>query len=237
MLKDPRETYVVREKILEAPGVSTLKLLRDDGSIPAYIPGQCITVYFPESGTPEGKAYSISSAPWEDTMNITVRAIGDFSNRLCAMTSGDRITGSLPLGYFYSESGEAPLVMIAGGTGIMPFRSMILDAAKSNPSRNLSLFYSVRTMDDIIFANTFDIVWSGRENFNVQYFVTREKAPSCPIIQGRMNASAILRNLVHGPEGEFLLCGSISFVRDMWRDLRSSGIPEEQLYTEAFFST
>jgi ferredoxin-NADP reductase len=237
MLQDPRETYVVREKILEAPGVSTLKLSRDDGSVPSYIPGQCITVYFPESGTPEGKAYSISSAPWEGAMNITVRAIGEFSNRLCAMVPGERITGSLPIGYFYSESTEAPLVMIAGGTGIMPFRSMILDAAKNNSSRRLALFYSARTLHDIIFANTFDNLWSGREHFSVQYFITREKSLPCPIIQGRMDASAILRDLAHGSESEFLLCGSISFVRDMWRDLRSNGVQEEQLYTEAFFST
>ena len=226
----------MKDKLVETAGVCTLKLVRDNGSIPSYVPGQCITVYFPESGTPEGKAYSISSAPWEDAMAITVRAMGEFSNRLCAMSPGDRITGSEPLGYFYSESSENPLVMLAGGTGIMPFRSMILDAAKSNPSRKLALFYSARTMADIIFGNAFDAAWSGLENFSVQYFVTREKDTPRPIIQGRMNADTIVRNVPHHAENEFLLCGSISFVRDMWRDLRDKGVPEEQLYTEAFFS-
>ncbi len=236
MQQEPRENYLVKEKSPEVPGVFTLKLSRDDGSVPFYIPGQCITVYFPESGTPEGKAYSISSAPWEDTMNITVRAMGEFSNRLCAMNLGDRITGSAPLGYFYSELKESPLVMLAGGTGIMPFRGMIMDAAKNNPSRKMALFYSSRTTADVIFGKVFDGVWSEHENFKMQYFVTRERNLPPPIIPGRMNASAILSGVPGASESEFLLCGSIPFVRDMWRGLRDKGVPEEAIYTEAFFS-
>lgn len=236
MQQEPREKYVVRENVPEVPGVRTLKLSREDGSIPSYKPGQCITVYFPETGTPEGKAYSISSAPWEGTMNITVRAMGEFSNRLSAMVPGDIVTGSEPLGYFYSESEDRPLVMLAGGTGIMPFRSMVMDAARNNPARELRLFYSSRTMADIIFAGFFDEMWAAHENFGVQYFVTREKDVPQPIIQGRMSAEAVLRKLPDAAAAEFLLCGSIPFVRDMWRDLRSSGVAEEALYTEAFFS-
>lgn len=236
MQQEPKETYVVREKTVEAPGVCTLKLTRADGSIPAYIPGQCITVYFPESGTPEGKAYSISSAPWEDAMRITVRAIGEFSNRLCALEAGDSITGSAPLGYFYSESSETPLIMIAGGTGIMPFRSMILDAAQNNPSRRLELFYSARTVSDIVFADTFETVWSVRGNFGVRYFITREEDPPAPLNRGRISAETVLRDVPGDASSEFMLCGSISFVRDLWRDLRRKGVPEDRLYTEAFFS-
>jgi ferredoxin-NADP reductase len=236
MQQEPRESYIVREKTAEAPGVFTLKLSRGDGTIPKYTPGQCITVYFPESGTPEGKAYSISSAPWEGTMNITVRAIGEFSNRLCAMKPGDRVVGSAPLGYFYSESSERPLVMLAGGTGIMPFRSMIMDAARNNPSRDLMLLYSSRTMSDIIFGDLFDEVWAARGHFDVRYFVTREKNLPKPIIEGRMGADAVLDATPEPSNTEFLLCGSIPFVRDMWRGLRERGVPEEALYTEAFFS-
>lgn len=236
MQPEPKELYRVKEKLAETPGVFTLKLLRDDNTIPPFTPGQFITVYFPELGTPEGKAYSISSAPWEDTLHITVRAMGEFSNRLCAMNPGDQIIASKPTGYFYSESDERMLVMLAGGTGIMPFRSMILHAAKHTPSRKLALFYSSRTASDIIFGKIFDDLWIVADHFDVHYFVTREKNLPEPIITSRMNADSILSAIPDAPEPEFLLCGSIPFVRDLWRDLRDKGVPEETMYTEAFFS-
>jgi len=236
MKKQLNEQYIVKENTAEAPGVRTLKLSREDDTIPSYVPGQYITVYFPELGTPEGKAYSISSAPWEDTLHITVRAMGAFSNRLCAMNPGDRITASEPLGYFYSESTDSTLVMIAAGTGIMPFRSMIVDAVKNNPSRRIKLFYSSRTFHDIVFEKLLDGLWVTHDHFDLQYFITRQDTLPSPIIHSRMNADYILKGVSGCPKPEFLLCGSIPFIRDIWRDLRSKGVPEDSLYTEAFFS-
>ena len=55
---DTRE-YLVLGKKEEAPGVSTLFLENKSGGVPTFVPGQYINVYFPETGTPEGKAYSI----------------------------------------------------------------------------------------------------------------------------------------------------------------------------------
>jgi ferredoxin-NADP reductase len=51
-----------------------------------------------------------------------------------------------------------------------------------------------------------------------------------------MSAEAIVKAVGDAPEQEFFICGSISFVRDMWKGLKLAGIPEENLYTEAFFA-
>ncbi len=63
MVEEKRQQYIVRKKIAEAPDVSTLELTLVGGGVPSFVPGQYITVYFPETGVAEGKAYSISSAP------------------------------------------------------------------------------------------------------------------------------------------------------------------------------
>ena len=100
---------------MEAPGVSTLSLTFADGSIPKFVAGQYITVYFPETKTAEGKAYSISSAPGENMLSLTVKAIGEFSNKLCAMEPENEIAASLPYGYFTNEDDDqdSMLVMLA----------------------------------------------------------------------------------------------------------------------------
>lgn len=235
---EAKNAYVVKKKTVESATVSTLRLELADGKVPAYHPGQFITVYFPESGTPEGKAYSISGAPQEGTLNITVRAMGEFSNRLCALEPGDRLTASLPYGYFYSESEGGSLIMIAGGIGVTPFRSMIKDSLVRDPARKLALFYSSRICDDLIFKKEFDQIQREQRNFKAFYYVTRESPPNHSVIRSRIDINDILghgqRKNIAGRE--FLVCGSIPFVSDMWKGLRAGGVPEEAIYTEAFFS-
>ncbi len=229
---EPKERYRVREKIAEAPAVFTLKLSREDGTTPSYLPGQFITIYFPELGTPEGKAYSISSAPFEPTLAITVKKMGEFSNRLCALQTGDALVASRPCGYFFSESRESSLVLIAAGIGIAPFRGIILDALQHNPKREIFLFYSNRTVSDIIFAN----LLTSLPAVTVIHFITREMSVPQEMRCGRMSAASLLETIGEAPNPEFLICGSISFVRDLWRELQKAGVAEECIYTEAFFS-
>ena len=235
MSQEPNTRYIVRETVAEAPGVSTLQLSLSNGSVPKYIPGQFITVYAPELGTPEGKAYSISSAPHEKTLNITVKDMGKFSHYLCSRKPGDEVEGSLPYGYFFSESRTSALALICGGIGIAPFRSMLQAGAQETPRRSMALFCSNRTAQDIVFKKMLDELQAADKNLRVYHFITREHAET-PMTKGRISAKAILEPLKGEKDIEFLLCGSISFVRDLWRDLRTEGVPEEAIYTEAFFS-
>ena len=243
MKEEIRKKYRVQEKVDEACSVCTLKLVLDDGSkkeaVPAYRPGQFITIYFPELGTPEGKSYSISSAPHEQTLNITVKGIGLFSKKLCSLKVGDVIAGSLPYGYFYSENETTDLVMIAGGIGVAPFRSMILDTLHRTPQRKLVLFYSNRTCADIIFKKEFENIAAQHKNVKILPFVTREKTSDYSVVPNRISIADIIGNakkVSHIEGREFLLCGSIPFVRDFWKGLTHRGVSEEVIYTEAFFS-
>lgn len=239
MLKtEIKNSYVVEEKIIESSSVSTLKLAFPDGTIPKYHSGQFINIYFPELNTPEGKAYSMSGPPYEGVLAITVKSMGEFSRRLCALRVGDTVTASLPYGYFFSELEDTALVMIAGGIGVTPFRSMIRDSCRRNPSRKLALFYSARTSSDLIFKKEFEEIGKKHDSFKVFYFVTREESSDLQAFHGRMTVGDIIGS---GPEKnvtgrEFLICGSISFVSDIWKGLRAGGVPEEMIYTEAFFS-
>ncbi len=244
-------TYTVREKISETADVVTLRLALQNklATVPPFIPGQFITVYFPELGTPEGKAYSISSTPSETTLAITVKAMGEFSCRLSSLAVGDALTASLPYGYFYTESEDTDLIMLAGGIGVAPFRSMICDvltitAEQNSPQsiRHITLLYSVRTVADIIFKKEFDNLQKKYKNFHVTYFITREKNIPLEMVGERIDGENI-KNILKKNSAqsevnitEFLLCGSISFTRDMWHTLRLLNTPEENILTEAFFS-
>ncbi len=229
------ETYLVRGKKEESFGITTLILTDINGQVPFFLSGQYITVFFTDSRTSEGKAYSISSAPHEKFFDITIRAIGEFSNRLSALQVGDAFTGSKPYGFFGPETSETDLVMLASGIGITPFRSLIRAAQHSNPHRQMYLFHSIRTHDDALFVNEFKAI-ATTSSFVYNHFVTREEGEPYGMYSGRIHAERVLTKLPVGREFEFLLCGSISFTRDMWRDLKKQGISEDRIYTEAFFT-
>ncbi len=233
-----KKVYRIDKKVTESPTVSTLYLTLPNEKLPLFYAGQYINIYFPELHTPEGKAYSVSDAPHTDRLVITVKAIGEFSKKLCALHEGDVVTGSLPYGYFYSESKNSTLVMIAGGIGVTPFRSMIIDSLASNPLRKLILFYTARSDQDLIFKQEFDRLQREHTQFKAFYFVTREKSIDPTVFERRITIADILSNKPKPniTDREFLMCGSIPFVRDMWKGLRDMGVSEDVLYTEAFFS-
>lgn len=226
--------YTVEEVIKETANVSTLKL-SCEGGLPPYKAGQFITVFFPETGHMEGKSYSISSSPSEKTLNLTVKGMGAFSNKLLAKQPGDTITGSLPYGYFYSESDTSSLVILTGGIGIAPFRSMILHVLEKHPGRKILLLYSNKTKDSIIWKKEFDeLAAKSGGALTLHYYLTQEETPE-GMIPGRIIVDDIAKELHLHDDAEFFLCGSIAFVRDYWKGLKEAGVLEEKIYTEAFF--
>lgn len=229
-----KKTFTVVAATPETPGVVTLELVCEDGAL-EHTPGQFITVYLPELGTPEGKAYSISSAPHEP-LSITISSRGEFSKKLCSMRTGDTLLASGPEGYFFSESPSSTLVMLAAGIGIAPFRSVILSELARHPTRRIILLYSNRTVGDTVFGGCLNTLASQHPNIEVHHFVTREDRLPAGVTRGRMPAREVMRAAGDAPDPEFFICGSIPFVRDLWRGLRAEGVAEERLYTEAFFS-
>ena len=236
-MDDDKIRYVVTSVKEESSHIKTLSLAREGGALPEYVCGQYIHVYFPETGIYEGKAYSISSGTDEHTFSITVRSMGEFSRRLCSLVEGECVIGSAPCGFFYPEDGNRPLVLLAGGIGITPFRSILHSASTWRSGRNIYLFHSVRNESEAIFSKEFLSLAQKKQNFLVRYFVTREDVCTLPeAFSRRINAAAVLPYIRTEAGVEALVCGSISFTRDMWRMLRKNGISEEYIYTEAFFS-
>ncbi len=232
MHQPSKRIFKVVSKKYELPNVVTLLLVSADGISPVFIPGQYINVFIPENNTPEGKSYSISNIPGSKTITITVKSIGEFSKFLCAMNVGDTLEASDPYGYFYSEQNDTALVFIAAGIGITPIMSMVKNILKENPTRKISLHYSNAKVDSILFKDELRELEEQNKNLKVIYYITQEKNIRAEYKVGRI----VPENIQNDQDTEYLICGSISFVRDMWDGLRKNGIKEEYIYTEAFFS-
>ena len=100
----------------------------------SFLPGQYVNLVVP--GTQETRAYSFSSAPNQSGVSFLIR---DVPNGLMSgfmrntANVGDSMTFTGPYGSFYLRPVERPVLMLAGGTGLAPFLSMLL-WLKSNPT-------------------------------------------------------------------------------------------------------
>ena len=198
----------------------------------SYEAGQYITILFEGSSTPAGKAYSLSSAPHEKLLSITVKNVGEFSGRLYAMKPGDTFEMSEAYGHFNPHSAR-PLIALSAGVGIAPVWSVIKSALGENDDRVAHLFYTNASHTAIAHHQTIDRHVDAHAGFAVHHHITRASKIPKTMTCGRIDLDMCIK-AVEG-EANYLICGSVDFVRDMWRGLLTRGIPQELISTETFF--
>jgi ferredoxin-NADP reductase len=123
----------------------------------AFIAGQFMDVSMssPVETDAEGdtRAFSIASAPHEATLTVTTRMRDTaFKRNLASMPLGSKVTIVGPSGDLtLHEDPSRPAVILAGGIGITPFRSIVFDAARRKLAHRIFLFFSNRRPEDAPF--------------------------------------------------------------------------------------
>ncbi|MCA9362323.1 hypothetical protein KC906_03025, partial [Candidatus Kaiserbacteria bacterium] len=215
----------------ETPNVKSLYLEKPAGF--SFIAGQYLTIKLPNLGPVEGKAYSISSAPHEEHLRITIKDMGRFSSALLTLQEGDIVTTSSPYGFFYPEPADpTPLVFVIGGIGITPALSIMKDLVHKDDQRSVRLLYSNRTEADIVFRGELEELSAQTPRLTIHHFITREAPESTGFHAGRMTASHFRELLPSFDQAEYFLCGNMDFTKSLWKDLHTLGLLQHQIYTE-----
>lgn len=221
-------TAVVKRVVTQGRDVSMIDFLLDDGWKLEYDAGQYITVYIEGSATPAGKAYSLSSAPYEKWMSITVKNIGEFSGYLCGLRVGDTFTVSRAYGFFNPHTSR-PLVALASGVGISPILSVLKDELSRDAARPARLYYSNKTHDVIAHERALRGTACA-----VTHHITGEEIVPSTMRKGRIVIDECVRA---GEDAFYMICGSVQFVRDMWQGLTTRGVSPSDITTETFFES
>ena len=222
----------VTEIIKQTPDVWSVNFLVDGQPLPAEA-GQYISVYFSDTDVPEGKAYSLSSCPEDNFSQITVKRVGLFSNKITDLKVGDTLKISASYGFFDAFSDvfiDSPAYFIGCGVGISPLYSIVRNQIKSRNTRPLTLFYTNKTDDDIIFHKSLERLTRSNNNFSVNFYVTRQSDSRYYrkrfVVDDIKNISA---------DSYFYLCGTTEFTRSIWQQLIQVGVSEKNISVEVFF--
>ena len=182
------------------------------------------------------RSYSIASAPG-DPLAITVERLedGEVSPYLVDVArEGDEFEVRGPIGgYFVWEDDGNPVLLVGGGSGVVPLMSMIRSSAGMTPIR---LLYSSRTLDDVIYRQELDS--RAGDKLEVFQTLTREQPPGWTGYTRRIDAD-MLRE-VAWPAADtphVFVCGSTRFVDAAADGLVALGYDPLSIRTERFGAT
>src|SRR5580692_7224671 len=224
----------------ETPSVRTIEL-RVPGW-PGHRAGQHLDVRLTaDDGYQAERSYSIASAPGEPVA-ITVERLddGEVSPYLTQdVQLGDEIEVRGPIGgYFVWEpvlDGDAPLLLAAGGSGVVPLRAMLRHRMRLGSSVPVRLLYSVRSQAEVIYRSELD---EASDGVKVIYTLTRQQPPGWTGYARRVDQQMMAE--VAWPvtqEPLAYVCGPTNFVEAVASDLVALGYPPQRVKTERFGAT
>ena len=223
---------------MELPDTKTLHNKWPDGYECEFKTGQFITVFWPDT-TNYKRAYSLSSCALDKGFfEVTIKREGKMGTRMVDWAkAGDKLMVIPPVGKFlpiYDPPGKH-LICIAGGSGVTPFRGFVREATRRNLNTRITVMYSVRTTNDIIFNEEFRKLETETPNFKFLVTCTRLGADDpWPGRRGRLTPEWI-KEIMGGDQANtvFYACGPNALVDAAEKlVLHEMGFPKEQLKLE-----
>jgi ferredoxin-NADP reductase len=229
----------VVDTVEETPRVRTVVLDAPDWA--GHRAGQHLDVRLTaEDGYRAERSYSIASPPGEPVA-ITVERLddGEVSPYLAGeLRRGDRIEIRGPVGgYFVWEPAHGgPLLLLAGGSGVVPLMSMIRARGRAGADVETRLVYSSRTYEDVIYRDELDRL--AGDGLEVVHTLTRSQPPGWTGYARRIDFE-LLEQVAFPPAESPLafVCGPTSFVEGVASGLVELGYRPERVKTERFGAT
>jgi ferredoxin-NADP reductase len=210
---------------------------------PGHRAGQHVDVRLTaEDGYQAQRSYSIASGPEDHHLVLTVERLedGEVSPYLVdEVKPGDELELRGPIGgYFvWDQSTGGPLLLIAGGSGVVPFRAMLRHRVAVGGETAVRVLYSARSLDDVIYREEF-LALGSNEDLGVRLALTRAWPDSWQGHRGRITPE-LLRDVSWPAEERPLIyiCGPTAFVEAVAGQLVDIGHDPSRIRTERFGPT
>ena len=183
--------------------------------------------------------FTLASAPTEKTMRLGVKFYqksSTFKKAMLRMNTGDEIVAAQLAGDFVlPEDPKQRCVLIAGGVGITPFRSMIKYLLDTHQSRPITLFYTNKTIADIAYKDIFD---RAQHELGIQIIYTVTDSTNLPSYWkgtiGRITPVLIKNKVPDYQDCIFYISGPKGMVDSFKESLNQMDLPRSQIKTDYF---
>jgi ferredoxin-NADP reductase len=195
----------------------------------AWKAGQYIHYKLPHSNPDDRgieRYFSIASAPFEKRVMLTARFAqksSSFKRALNSMAIGATIEADPPEGDFILDRVDKPVVFIAGGIGITPFRAILLDLQRRKEPLKIRLLYANRT-DELAFRDTLESLRQEHPDFRIDYLIG----------DNRLTGNSIREAAPALQSTRFFVSGPEPMVESLDRTLKGLGVPESSIVNDFF---
>lgn len=247
--------HAVTMRVIEWQIAKVVKVKKETHSVksftlalPRWVAHQAGQHYDVRLTAPDGyqtqRSYSVASSPEQvGEIELTVERLeeGEVSTYMHdVLIVGDKLELRGPIGgYFVWEASMGgPLLLVAGGSGIVPLMAMIRHWHAVGSDLPVNLLYSSRTYEDIIYREELDALQKKGSGLKVIHTLTRTQ-PQGWIGYKRRIDRQMLREVMTPREDKLIayICGPTSMVEEVANNLVELGMPAEQVRTERFGPT
>jgi predicted ferric reductase len=170
--------------------------------------------------------FSITSAPSEPTLRITVKAVGDYTRALRRLEDGAEAVVEGPYGSFSSRNvPNSRQIWLAGGIGVTPFLSMARSLG-DRAGTSIDFYYCVEHEGEAHFLDELQAIADRRSDFSV-VLVPRDR-------DGFLSATRLAEEHEDLVSSEVLICGPPAMIESLRAQLTAEGVPEKQIHAEEF---
>jgi Na+-transporting NADH:ubiquinone oxidoreductase subunit F len=219
--------------------IREIRMSLDEPAEISQRPGQYVQVQAPSPEGPVFRAYSISSASYEDNVvELVVRLVpgGIGSTYLHNVSPGDKVNFTGPYGEFYlNEDPSVEIVCVGGGCGIAPMKNIIYTLYDRWPDRTCWLFFGCRTTEDVFYLERFQELAQKHTNFHVVYALSEGDAATdnWEGDRGFIHLS-VDKYLESGVPRQAFLCGPPPMIEAVTGVLTAKGIRDEDIFYDKF---
>jgi ferredoxin-NADP reductase len=220
----------------------TRSIVLDPPDWPGHRAGQHVDVRLTaDDGYQAQRSYSIASAPEDEHLVLTVERLddGEVSPYLVdELRGGDELELRGPIGgyFLWEESLGGPLLLVAGGSGVVPLRAIVRHHRAVESRVPLRLIYSARTLDEVIYRD--ELTHASGDEIDVRFTLTREQPEGWGGYARRIDRELLADVAWPADERPLVyVCGPTGFVETAADVLVSLGHDAARIRTERFGPT
>jgi Na+-transporting NADH:ubiquinone oxidoreductase subunit F len=184
------------------------------------------------------RAYSVSSSPSDRShVELLIRRV---PNGICTtwvfdiLREGQEINLSGPYGEFGLHPTDAPVLFIAGGSGMAPIWSILRDMKEKGIDREAKYFFGAQTQRDLFFIEELKAIENNLPRFRFIPALSNEPADSGWQGERGLITDVVARHVPDASAHEAYLCGSPGMIDACVKVLTSKGLPKDKIYFDKF---
>jgi Na+-transporting NADH:ubiquinone oxidoreductase subunit F len=218
----------VRLKLVDPPEITPVAGQFVQFQVPAY----------ELTDEPVYRAYSMASIPSDKNhIELEIRLV---PNGICTtyvhkyLKEGDEVLVNGPYGDFYLQDTDRDIICIAGGSGMAPIKSILLDMQEKGLKRKATYFFGARSAKDLFLLDEMRQLEKENEHFTFMPALSEPEAGDNWEGEVGLITDVVARHVKDGASKEAYLCGSPGMIDACIKVLTECGVPEDRIYYDKF---